>query len=201
MSDGLEEKLSFVRKIHQKELGFFVNKLSHYSGYPISQLHGGNGVILCGEKRVHFKFEASRGFSGLSFNYDPSDASIVRLKADLREALIKYFTGKDGPRDFSIPFNVPLSDGDVQDLFSSLHSELKIKISLDGRTRILMKNGRMVVEGSMSRKPHSLAFSCAYEDAFCKALNLHVPFIDERMMSFYKEIEGFVESYQPPQRL
>jgi hypothetical protein len=201
MSGDLEERLSFVRRVHQNELDFFIDKLSKYSGYLISRARRDGGVIICGENQVPFKFEMSRGFVGLSFNYDPSDASIVRLKNDLREALIKYFTGKEGPRDFLIPFNVPLSDSDVQNLFSSLRSELSLKISLDGKTRLLMRNGRMCVEGSLSKKPHVLAFSCAYEGATCRALNLHVPFIDEGIIRFYKEIEGFVESYHPPQRL
>jgi len=201
MSEGLEERLSFFRKIHQNELGFFVDMLSQLSGYFISRRNNEEGVIQCGENLVPFKLEQSRGFSGLSFSYDPSNASIVRLKNDLRNALIKYFTGGYGPRDFSIPFNVPLSDDGIQNLFSSLCSELKIEVSLDGKTRLLMKNGRMSIEGSMSRKPYVLAFKCSYDDSLCRALNLHIPFIDEPIMRFYSEIEGFVEGYRPPQRL
>lgn len=201
MSEGLEEKLSFIRRVHQNEIGFFVDAVSRYSGYLINPLLDDRGVILCDGEKVPFNFEISKGFVGLNFRFNPSDVAHIKLRNSIRQAIVKYFTEGAGSRTFSIPFNVPLSDNYVHHFFTSLRSELKINVALDGKTRLLMKNGRMVVGGSLSRKPNVLAFKCSYENSLCRMLELHAPALTESLLDFYKQIEGFVDNYHPPQRL
>lgn len=200
MSDGLEEKLSFVRRVPQSERGLLIEKLSKYSGYLISQTWGDKGVIVCGDERVPFQLESNRKFVGLSFSYLNGSAVHIELKNRLRQAIVRYFTG-DGPRDFAVPFDRPLCDGDVQVLLSSIRSELKITVSLDGKTRLIMRNGKMTVGGSMSKKHDVLAFKCSYENALCKAIELHTPALTDSLIGFYREIEDFIYGYHLPQRL
>lgn len=200
MSEGLEEKLSFVRRVPQSERGLLIERLSKYSGYLISQTLGDKGFIVCGDERVPFQLESNREFVGLSFSYLNGSAVHIELKNRLRQAIVRYFTG-DGPRDFAVPFDRPLCDGDVQVLLSSIRSELKITVSLDGKTRLIMRNGKMTVGGSMSKKHDVLAFKCSYENALCKAIELHTPALTESLIGFYREIEDFICGYHLPQRL
>lgn len=197
----LETKLSFPQAISRYQFGHFVDVVSSLSGCNLRILNGSSGELFFGGEYFPFSINKMSGKKHLydSFGYFPPKkyVSEIELKNMLRSSIANYFLKSDGV--FSIPFGRTMDDSGVAVLLCSMIDSLNVEVSLDGRTRILMNNGKLDVGGSIRRKPHVLAFKCEYRGGKCSEMGICVS--SKPSLELYEDVHSFVESYHPPQRL
>jgi hypothetical protein len=196
-----ETKLSFPFAISCYKFGHFIDSVSALSNCRFRLLRNDSGEIAFNGEFIPFKFKIMDGMKYLydSFAYVPpkTDGARLELKNKLRGAVASYFLRQDNV--FSIPLDKTVTDSEMSVLLGGLEDRIGAEVSLDGKTRMLMNNGKMDVGGSIRKKPHVLAFKCEYRGGKCSEVKICVPSADA--LGFYEEVHGFVEGYQPPQRL
>lgn len=197
----LETKLSFPQAISLYRFGNFVDLVSTFSGCNLRMFKNSSGELLFNGEYFPFSINKMDGkkylYDSFTYQHPKQDSSKLELKSRLRSAIAGYFLKSD--RDLSIPLGKTMTDSGMSVLLSNLQDVLKAEVSLDGKTRMLMSNGKLDVGGSIRRKPHVLAFKCVYREGKCSEMKICVPSADT--LGFYEEVHTFVEGYQPPQRL
>jgi hypothetical protein len=197
----LETKLSFPQAISLNKFGGFVDVVSAFSGCNIRLLRESSGELFFKGDYFRFLINKMDGkkylFDSFSYSSPKNDSAKLELKSKLREAIAGYFLKSDN--NFSIPLSKSMSDSGMSVLLSLLQDTLKAEVSLDGRTRMLMDNGKLDVGGSIRKKPHVLAFKCEYRNGKCNEMKICVP--SHSALGFYEEVHSFVEEYYAPQRL
>lgn len=197
----LETKLSFPQVLSLYQFGHFVDVVSSLSGCKLRLIKGPCGELFFNGE--YFPFSINK-MDGKKYLYDSFDYfspkkydSRIELKNKLRSSVAGYFL--KSKVDFSIPLGSVMTDSGMSVLLSNLQDALNAEVSLDGKTRMLMNNGKMDVGGSIRKKPYVLAFKCEYRMGKCSEVKICVP--SAEALGFYEEVHGFVEGYQPPQRL
>jgi|GEM_PF-4271747 len=197
----LETKLSFPQALSLNQFGHFVDVVSSLSGCNLRILRNSSGELFFNGEYFPFSINKMDGKKYLydSFGYSPprNYSSKLELKSKLRSSVAGYFLKANV--DFSIPLTKMMTDSSMSVLLGSLEDSLKAEVSLDGKTRMLMNNGKLDVGGSIRRKPYVLAFKCEYRAGKCSEMKICVPSFEA--LEFYEEVHSFVEGYDIPQRL
>lgn len=197
----LETKLSFPQALSLYQFGHFVDVVSSLSGCNLRIVRDSSGELFFNGEYFPFSINKLQGKKYLydSFGYSSPRqySSKIELKGKLRSSIAGYFLKSKG--DFSIPFGKMMTDSGMSVLLSNLQDALKLDVSLDGRTRMLMNNGKLDVGGSIRRKPYELAFKLEYRSGKCSEMKICVP--SAPSLELYEEVHSFIEGYDTPQRL